>query len=121
MHFAEAALVTSGTATLECALAGTPQVVCYRSNGSRLAYRIMRRVIKAPFVSLPNLIASHEVIPEMLLHRCSVELVDRELSAILPGMPGRAAQIEGYRLMRSRLGEETAAETAAKTITDFLK
>ena len=121
MHFAEAALVTSGTATLECALAGTPQVVCYRSNGSRLAYRIMRRVIKAPFVSLPNLIASHGVIPEMLLHRCSVELVDRELSAILPGMPGRAAQIEGYRLMRSRLGEETAAETAAKTITDFLK
>lgn len=116
MHFATAALVTSGTATLECALAATPQVVCYRANGSRLSYNIMKHLIKVPFVSLPNLIAGREVIPEMLVHLCTVESVDRELSAILPSQPGRDVQIEGYKFMRKRLGKDTAAATAAKTI-----
>lgn len=121
MHFARAALVTSGTATLECALAGTPQVVCYRSNGSRLAHDMMSKVIKAPFVSLPNLIAGREVIPEMLLHRCTPQLVDIELRNILPGSSGRGLQLDGYALMRSRLGERCAADTAALTITSLLK
>ena len=120
MHFADAALVTSGTATLECALAGTPQVVCYRANGSRLSYNIMKRLIKVPFVSLPNLIAGREVIPEMLVHLCTVNAVDRELSAILPGAPGRQRQLDGYRHMRTRLGSDTAAATAARIIISDL-
>ena len=66
MHFSVAALVTSGTATLECALAGTPQVVCYRANGKKLSYKIMEKILKVPFVSLPNLIADSRIIPEML-------------------------------------------------------
>lgn len=121
MHFAAAALVTSGTATLECALAGTPQVVCYRANASKLSYNIMKRLIKVPFVSLPNLIAGCEVIPEMLVHLCTVEGVERELSDILPGTPGRERQLEGYRLMRSRLGTLTAAQTAARIIIENLE
>lgn len=121
MHFARAALVTSGTATLECALAATPQVVCYRSNGSRLAYTLMSKVIKAPFVSLPNLIASHRIIPEMLLHQCIPDLVNRELNLILPDSPERHDQLSGYELMRRRLGDDTAAAKAAKTIISNLK
>lgn len=120
MHFADAALVTSGTATLECALAGTPQVVCYRANGSRLSYNIMKRLIKVPFVSLPNLIAGREVIPEMLVHLCTVNAVDRELSDILPGAPGRQRQLDGYCHMRTRLGTDTAAATAARIIISDL-
>ncbi|MCM1348477.1 MAG: lipid-A-disaccharide synthase [Firmicutes bacterium] len=121
MHFAQAALVTSGTATLECALAGTPEVVCYRANGSRLSYNIMKRLIKVPFVSLPNLIAGHEIIPEMLVHLCTVDSVDRQLQNILPGQPGREAQLEGFKLMRSKLNESTAARKAAQTIINHLK
>lgn len=121
MKFSEAALVTSGTATLECALAGTPQVVCYRANGSRLSYNIMKHLIKAPFVSLPNLIANEKIIPEMLVHLCTVDAVDSELNAILPGGTGREAQLGGYRRMRTRLGEGTAAATAASIIVNQLK
>lgn len=120
MHFSEAALVTSGTATLECAIAGTPQVVCYRANGSKLSYNIMKHLIKAPFVSLPNLIADREVIPEMLVHLCTVDSVDAKLKAILEGMPGREKQLEGYRIMMSRLGEGKAASGAAAIITEEL-
>lgn len=120
MYFSEAALVTSGTATLECAIAGTPQVVCYRANGSKLSYNIMKHLIKAPFVSLPNLIADREVIPEMLVHLCTVDSVDAKLKAILEGMPGREKQLEGYRIMMSRLGEGKAASGAAAIITKEL-
>lgn len=120
MHFSEAALVTSGTATLECAIAGTPQVVCYRANGSKLSYNIMKHLIKAPFVSLPNLIADSEVIPEMLVHLCTVDSVHAKLKAILEGMPGREKQLEGYRIMMSRLGEGKAASGAAAIITKEL-
>lgn len=120
MHYAEAALVTSGTATLECCLAGTPQVVCYRANGKRLSYNIMRHLIKTAYVSLPNLIASQPVIPEMLVHLCTADSVDAELRAILPGEPGREKQLEGYRTVYSRLASQGAASTAARVIVNDL-
>ncbi len=120
MQHATAALVTSGTATLECALAKTPQVVCYRANGVKLSYNIMKHLIKAPFVSLPNLIAGKEVIPEMLVHLCTVESVEAQLSNILPNTPGRKTQLDGYDLMRSKLGKSHAAMSAALAITSFL-
>lgn len=122
LHHAEVALVTSGTATLECALMGTPQVVCYRSNGSKLTYSIMSKILKIPFVSLPNLIAGKEIVPEMLLHRCTPELVGKELKNILPGRPGYDNQQEGYELMRAQLGtSDCAATTAHQIIADLKK
>lgn len=121
MAIADEALVTSGTATLECALAGTPQVVCYRANASRLSYNIMKMILKIPFVSLPNLIAGKKVISEMLVHLCTVEGVDAELNAIMPGTQGRAEMLEGYSLIRRKLGEHGAARRAAEVITDNLK
>lgn len=121
MHHAKAALVTSGTATLECALIGTPQVVCYRSNGSKITYNIMSRILKIPFVSLPNLIAGRQIVPEMLLHHCNPKSIARQLNDILPGRPGYDNQLEGYRVMRRKLGESKAAPaTASAIIADLL-
>lgn len=108
-----AALVTSGTATLETALLGVPQVVVYRSNGSKLAYKIMRRLIKVDFVALPNLIAGREIIPEMLLHECTPDAVSERLTPLLTDTPGRNAQLDGYAEMQRRLGSSTAAVTTA--------
>lgn len=122
MRDARAALVTSGTATLECALAGTPQVALYRSSGSRLAYKLFRPLIRVPWVTLPNLIVGREVIPEMLMHRCNPDDVDAELHAILPdNAEARQAQLKGYAEMRRRLGSRPAADTAASLIVADLR
>lgn len=121
MYHADAALVTSGTATLECALLNTPQVVCYRSSGSKIAYRIMERILKVRYVSLPNLIVDNGIVPEMLMHNCNVKAVGRELRNILPGSPGHDNQLEGYRLMREVLGTSDAAATTARDIIADLK
>ncbi len=115
------ALVTSGTATLETALLGTPQVVCYRSNGSRLSRKVLERFIKCPFVSLPNLIAGREIVRELLLDRCNEEAVAAELAAILPGAPCRDEMLRGYARMRGLLGTSDAARTAACAILTDLK
>lgn len=121
MRNATAALVTSGTATLECALAGTPQVVCYRANGVKFSYNIMKHLLKVRYVSLPNLIADAPVIPEMLVHLCTVEAVNDKLTDILPGAPGHDRQLAGYAVMRERLGTQAAAESAARIIVNDLK
>lgn len=117
-----AALVTSGTATLEAALAGVPQVVTYRSNGSRIAYSLMKRLLHVKHVSLPNLIVGDTIIPEMLLHLCTPEAVTEQLAAICPdNAPAREAQLQGYADMRQRLGGPGAAMRAADIITTRLK
>ncbi len=121
MGVADVALVTSGTATLECALLGTPQVVCFRHGGSKLVYNMYKRLLKIPFVSLPNLIADTAVVPEMLMHLCTVESVDAELCRIKPGAEGREKMLEGYRLMRRRLGTDHAAHTAAAGIISSIQ
>ena len=116
MAVAEEALVTSGTATLEAALLGTPQVVCFRHSGSKLVYNMYKRLLKIPYVSLPNLIADSPVVPEMLMHLCTADSVDTELCKILPGTEGREKMLEGYQEMRRRLGTSKAAVTAAHDI-----
>ena len=115
------ALVTSGTATLETALLGTPQVVCYRSNGSRLSRKVLERFIKCPFVSLPNLIAGREIVRELLLDRCNEEAVAAELAAIPPRAPRPDGKLRGHPPMRRLLGPPPAARTAACAILTDLK
>ena len=118
-----AALVTSGTATLEAAVASVPQVVLYRSNGSRLAYNLMKRLLHVKFVSLPNLIADREVVPEMLLHFCTVEAVTDRLREITPsGAPRRMAMLKDYADVYERLSGNAgyAAENAAGLIIENL-
>ncbi|MCM1449836.1 MAG: hypothetical protein NC082_05800 [Clostridiales bacterium] len=118
MGVADVALVTSGTATLEAALLGTPQVVCFRHGGNKLVYNIYKRLLKIPYVSLPNLIADAPVVAEMLMHLCTVDSVDEQLRKILPGTAGRQAMLDGYRKMMARLGDSHAAVVTA---TDIVK
>ncbi len=120
LRHSHAALVTSGTATLEAALARVPQVVTYRANGSKLSYNIMKRLLKVNYVSLPNLIAGREIIPEQLLHMCTPDAVGEKLAAILPEREPRRLQLEGYDDMRARLGQNHAADRTAELIIKAL-
>lgn len=122
LRHARAALVTSGTATLEAALAGVPQVACYRSNGSKLAYKIMHRILSVPFVTLPNLICNRRIIAEQLLHECTPETVAEALSPLtaLQNEP-RLKMLADYDDMRARLGTSDAAANAARSILTDLR
>lgn len=121
LKYSRAAIVTSGTATLETALIGTPQVVCYRSNGSKLTYKIMRKLVKVNYVSLPNLIVGNRIVPELLLHNCTVDNISRELIPLLQKSPGRDWQIQGYKLMRKKLGNSIAPAFAAELIVTAVR
>ncbi len=102
---------------LLAALVGTPQVVCYRASGRKWMYDLMKRVLKVKYVSLPNLIMGNEIVPELLLHRCTAESIAHELSPLLLNSPKREWQLSGYRSMRRRLGTEDAARRVARLMT----
>lgn len=116
VKYSRAALVTSGTATLETALVGTPQVVCYRANGRKISYKIMEKLLKVKYVALPNLIVGNSIVPELLVHRCTVAQICRELTPLLQPSPQRDWQLNGYRLMRRKLGTSVAPVYAAELI-----
>lgn len=116
MAHADAALVTSGTATLECALLGTPQAVCYR--GKRLTYEIMRHVLTIPFISLPNLIAGREIVKELIMHFATADAMAAQLAELLPGGARRQGQIADYAALRASLEADDGA--AARAILDDL-
>lgn len=120
LQHSAAALVTSGTATLETALLNVPQVVCYYMWAGRLASLARKLVLKIPFVSLVNLVAGEEVVPELVAEQMNVRNLERHLKAILPGGDARQAQLEGYRRMAGKLGEPGAPEHAAHIITERL-
>ena len=110
LKYSQAAVVTSGTATLETAIIGTPQVVVYRANGMKLSYKIMEKLLKVKYVSLPNLIVNNNVVPELLVHHCTADAIARELTPLLQPSPRRDWQIAGYRNMQRRLGKYKASE-----------
>lgn len=118
---ARVALVTSGTATLETAVIGTPQVVCYRMGGSKILYDFYKMLLKVRFVSLPNLIVDAPVVKELLMHHCSVENVAAELRALLPDSDARRTMLQGYAEMNVRLGDNDCAAVAADGIVAHLK
>jgi lipid-A-disaccharide synthase len=118
VHHARVALVTSGTATLETALLGTPQVACYRFNGSKWSYNFYRRLLSGKYVTLPNLITDEPVIPELLMHLCTVDSIDSHLTQLLGDTPERTAQLDGYRRLADRLGTNVCTVTAAHLIVN---
>lgn len=120
LKYSQAAIVTSGTATLETALIGTPQVVVYRANGLKLSYKIMEKLLKVKYVSLPNLIVNNAVVPELLVHECTVDSIARELAPLLQPSPRRDWQIAGYKNMQRRLGNYVASEYVAELIYESL-
>lgn len=111
---ADAALVTSGTATLETALFRVPQVVCYYIACGRLINVLRRLFLKVPYISLVNLVCGREVVPELVAADMNVPEVRRRLAAILPGGAEREAMLAGYDDMARRLGEPGAPERAAR-------
>lgn len=111
-----AALVTSGTATLETAIIGTPQVVCYRANNSRLTYWFFEKVLSVRFISLPNLIVDRAIIPELILHHCNAERMTKELEPLLTDTTARRDMLNGYAQMREILGDSNCSELTAKEI-----
>ena len=115
-----AALVTSGTATLETALIGIPQVVCYKMKGGKLAYQIFKRILHIRFVSLVNLIADREIVKELLVHLFTVENTRRELGILLNDTPERREMISGYKEMTDKLGAPGAPQKAAYLIVESL-
>ena len=116
VYHARAALVTSGTATLETALLGTPQVACYRANGSKWSYRFYRRLLTGKYITLPNLIVDNEIIPELILHLCTVDSIDQNLTPLLGDTPERNAMLDNYRTLADRLGNNVCTTTAAQLI-----
>lgn len=116
VHHARVALVTSGTATLETALLCTPQVACYRFNGSQWTYHFYRRLLKGKYVTLPNLITDEPLIPELLMHRCTVDSIGSHLSQLLGDTPARDAMIDGYHRLAARLGTDVCTDAAARLI-----
>jgi lipid-A-disaccharide synthase len=110
LSVADAALVTSGTATLETALFNVPQVVCYR--GGWAAYQVYKRVIRVPFVSLVNLIAGREVVKELLQYNLTKENLTEELTKITLNSSTRQNQLDAYSEIRKILGEKGASERA---------
>lgn len=118
LSVSHAALVTSGTATLETALIGVPQVVCYK--GSPLSYFIGRMVVKVPFISLVNLIASREVVRELIQGAMNPQTLAQELRRILSG-PTREKMLADYAEIRHLLGDGGASRRAAEAIVSRLR
>jgi lipid-A-disaccharide synthase len=111
---AEAALVTSGTATLETALLNTPEVVCYK--GSRISYEIGKRVVKyVKFISLVNLIMDKEVVKELIQNDLTPKKLQSELTQIL-NEPKRSQILEEYKKLRQKLGGAGASQRTAEQI-----
>ncbi len=121
LSHATAALVTSGTATLETALFRVPQVVCYKTPVPHLIRFAFNHFIACRYISLVNLIADSEVVPEMLADKFSVEDIRNELGKILPGGLGRDAMLQAYEDVASQLGSEVAPDNAAKIMVGLLR
>ncbi len=112
------ALVTSGTATLEAALFGVPQVVCYYIPMGKLVSALRRRLLKVPYVSLVNLIAGEEVVRELVADGMRVETCCAELRRITPDGESRDAMLAGYARVSATLGDGDASQRAAVMIAD---
>lgn len=115
---ARAALVTSGTATLETALFGVPQAVCYRAG--RISYLIARRLVKVKFISLVNLVMDRQLVREMIQDDFNARDLKMELYRLLNDKDYIGQILSGYGELRHKLGDKGASEKAASQIMDFL-
>ena len=119
LFLAEAALVASGTATLEAALFGVPQVVCFK--GDTVSMLIAWAVIKVKYISLVNLITGYEAVKELIQFKLNEKNIVAELKAILPGGSKRERMLGDYNKVRKILGPAGASERVAEDMVKVLK
>ena len=118
LHVAEAALVTSGTATLETALLNVPEVVCYKTSG--FSYAVAKRLIRVPFISLVNLIMDKEVVRELIQDDLNEKQLAIELGTILIGGGNRDEQLNNYNRLHELVGGAGASERAGRLMVGYL-
>ena len=116
-----AALVTSGTATLETALFNVPQVVCYETPLPQLSRFAFNHVLKVDYISLVNLVANKEVVPEMFADKFTIDGIANELYKIMPGQPARERMLAEYQEVLRELGSKVAPDEAASIMVDLLR
>ena len=121
LSHARCAAVTSGTATLETALFGVPQVVCYYTAVGKLVSFLRRHILKVKYISLVNLVSSSEVVTELVADGMTVDNIRRELSTIIEGGSRRMQMLSDYDRMIQILGAPGASERAAKLMVKYLK
>lgn len=119
LAYSEAAVVTSGTATLETALMNTPELVCYKKD--RFSMNIARLIISVRFISLVNLIMDREVVRELIQWDLTLPAAEEELQAILPGGTKREKMLADYVELGKRVGGEGASARFAASMVALLK
>jgi len=119
LKHATAALVTSGTATLETALFNVPQVVCYRAGN--LSYFIAKQFVKIDYISLVNLIMQSEVVKELIQFEMNPKKVKEELDKVLFDKEYRLNMLDNYKILREVLGGTGASERVAQLIYSYLQ
>ena len=119
LRYAEGAVVCSGTATLETALIGTPEVVCYRMD--EFSYRVARAFVKIGFISLVNIIMKREVVRELIQHDMTVENAATELKAIMKGGEKHDRMMTDYAELQAVVGGEGASDRFAARMVAILK
>lgn len=117
LQHAEGALVTSGTATLETALIGVPELVCYKAG--KVSYEIAKRLIKVEYISLVNLIMDQLIVKEMIQNDFTVDKLAGQLEEILENRETRQLIKENYSKLRAKLGGTGASEKAAESVIKF--
>jgi len=117
----KAAVVNSGTATLETALIGTPEVVVYHVPLGRIGYFVKEMVVRVKFVSLVNIVAEKLIVKELLAHLFTVKNIAAELDLILNNTTYRQTMLQNYSIIKKALGEPGTAERAAKKMVELLR
>jgi len=119
LKHSKASLISSGTASLEAALIGTPNIICYK--GSVISYWIARMVIKVKFIGLANLIMDKSIVKELIQADFSKEKLSKELDLLLNNSKYRSEMLGNFSLLREKLGGSGASKKAAEIMCETLK
>ncbi|MFO7864358.1 MAG: lipid-A-disaccharide synthase [Salinivirgaceae bacterium] len=121
LKHADGAIVASGTAVLEAALIGTPQVAVYKIGGGYFAHFLAQLVLRIKWATLPNLIMQREIVKELLQKDFTLTKLKKELTAILPAGSKREQQLKDYNALYTKMGNTGASARAAESMVNHLK